>query len=60
MTVGYLFFAVSTALLCSGMWVLSGGSLLTGALIYLASGQIAMMALIGFSVIALDRDKARR
>ena len=51
MVVAYMISAVITAITCTGIWLLSGGGLLAAILVYVLSGNLAIVALVGYRMI---------
>ena len=49
----YMFASTSFALLCSLCWLATGGSFLSALLMYLVSGQVAMLAMIAKAFVTL-------
>ena len=51
MMIAYMISAVVTAIVCTAIWLLSGGGVLSAFLVYVLSGNLAIVALVGFRLI---------
>lgn len=55
MSLGYMMSATSFAILCSMLWLVLGHSVFSAFTLYLFSGQMAILALIGRAALRYNR-----
>lgn len=55
MSLGYMLSATSFAILCSMLWLVLGNSMFSAFTLYMFSGQMAMLALIGRAALRYTR-----